>query len=256
MKTSFLTDSVLIWMSIRYECLKFKNMLEKLKKSVFKANLDLVAHGLVIHTWGNVSGKDKESGLIVVKPSGVSYESMKPADMVVIDPDGKVVDGKYKPSTDAPTHLLLYKTWNSIGGVVHTHSTYSTSWAQAGKAIPPFGTTHADHFYGRVPCSRKLRDEEIKNDYELNTGKVIVEILGDNDPMTVPSVLVNSHGPFCWGKTSEDAVSIAIALEEIARMAFYTVLLGKTEPLEQSLLDKHFLRKHGKDAYYGQGKSK
>lgn len=231
-------------------------MLDKLKKSVFNANLDLVNQGLVIHTWGNVSGRDNSSGLIVIKPSGVSYATMNPSDMVVIDEEGKVIEGKYMPSTDAPTHLLLYKTFKSIGGIVHTHSTYATSWAQAGKAIPAFGTTHADHFYGNVPCTRMLTDEEIESDYEINTGKVIVEIMGETDPLTVPSVLVNSHGPFCWGKDAENAVYNAVALEEIARMAFYTVLLGKSGTVGQKLLDKHFLRKHGKNAYYGQGKSK
>jgi len=231
-------------------------MLDKLKISVFKANLDLVSNGLVIHTWGNVSGRDFKSGLIVIKPSGVSYESMKPDDMVVIDPEGKVVEGEYKPSTDAPTHLLLYKTYETIGGVVHTHSSYATSWAQAGRAIPPFGTTHADHYHGEVPCTRLLTDKEIESDYEINTGKVIVERLGAVNPLTMPSVLVNSHGPFCWGPDTDNAVYNAIALEEIARMAFYTVLLGKNEPIKKSLLDKHFKRKHGNDAYYGQGKSK
>ena len=231
-------------------------MLDKLKLSVFKANLDLVNQGLVIHTWGNVSGRDDSSGLIVIKPSGVSYETMKPSDMVVIDGKGKVIEGKYKPSTDAPTHLLLYKTFSTIGGIVHTHSTYATSWAQAGKAIPSFGTTHADHFYGSVPCTRKLKDDEIENDYEINTGKVIVETLGETDPLTLPSVLVDCHGPFSWGTDVENAVYNAVALEEIARMAFYTVLLGKSEPADQKLLDKHFLRKHGKNAYYGQGKPK
>jgi L-ribulose-5-phosphate 4-epimerase len=227
-------------------------MLEKLKNDVCKANLELVEKGLVIHTWGNVSGRDKESGLIVIKPSGVSYDSMKPGDMVVIDIDGKIVEGEFKPSTDAPTHLLLYKNYNSLGGVVHTHSSFATSWAQSGKPIPPFGTTHADHFYGEVPVTRSLTEEEIEADYEINTGKIIVERLGAIDPLTVPSVLVNSHGPFCWGKSAEDAVYNAVALEEIAKMAFYTVLLGKTEPISQFLLDKHFMRKHGKDAYYGQ----
>jgi L-ribulose-5-phosphate 4-epimerase len=231
-------------------------MLDKLKITVFKANLDLVSNGLVIHTWGNVSGRDFKSGLIVIKPSGVSYESMKPDDMVVIDPEGKVVEGKHKPSTDAPTHLLLYKSYESIGGIVHTHSSYATSWAQAGKAIPPFGTTHADHYYGEVPCTRLLTDKEIKSDYEINTGKVIVEKLGAVNPLTIPSVLVNGHGPFCWGTDADNAVYTAVALEEIARMAFYTVLLGKSEPIDKSLLDKHFKRKHGSDAYYGQGKSK
>jgi L-ribulose-5-phosphate 4-epimerase len=230
-------------------------MLDKLKLSVFKANLDLVHHGLVILTWGNVSERDKASGLIVIKPSGVSYETMKPDDMVVLDPDGRVVEGKFKPSTDTATHLLLYKQYDSIGGIVHTHSTYATSWAQAGRAIPPFGTTHADHFYGPVPCSRKLTKKEIAADYELNTGKVIIETIDKKDPLSLPSVLVNSHGPFCWGKDAANAVENAVALEEIARMAFYTVLLGKDEPVDKSLLDKHFLRKHGKDSYYGQKKS-
>jgi L-ribulose-5-phosphate 4-epimerase len=229
-------------------------MLEKLKNTVFKANLDLVSNGLVIHTWGNASGRDFNSGLIVIKPSGVDYESMKPENMVVIDHEGNVVEGKYKPSTDAPTHLLLYKTYKAIGGVVHTHSSYATSWAQSGMAIPPFGTTHADHYFGEVPCTRLLTDKEIESDYEINTGKVIVEILGTVNPLTVPSVLVNGHGPFCWGKDTDNAVYNAVALEEIARMAFYTILLGKSEPINKSLLDKHFKRKHGIDAYYGQDK--
>jgi L-ribulose-5-phosphate 4-epimerase len=229
-------------------------MLEKLKNDVFNTNLELVKEGLVIHTWGNVSGRDRESGLIVIKPSGVSYNSMKPEDMVVIDSEGNVVEGKFKPSTDASTHLLLYKTFDSLGGVVHTHSSYATSWAQAGRAIPPLGTTHADHFYGEVPCTRLLTQEETDNDYEINTGKIVVEKLGDIDPLTVPSVLVNGHGPFCWGSDAENAVYNAVALEEIARIAFYTVLLGKSEPINQYLLDKHFKRKHGNDAYYGQNK--
>jgi L-ribulose-5-phosphate 4-epimerase len=231
-------------------------MLEKLKKIVFQANIDLVKQGLVIHTWGNVSGKDRESGLVVIKPSGVSYSSMKADDMVVIDAEGNIVEGKYKPSTDTPTHMFLYKTYSSIGGVVHTHSAYATAWAQAGKDIPPFGTTHADHYYGEVPCTRKLSDNEIKKDYELNTGKVIVERLGISDPLAVPSALVNCHGPFCWGLDAEEAVYNAVALEEIARMAFYTVLLNHSKPIDQNLLDKHFLRKHGKNAYYGQEKKK
>jgi L-ribulose-5-phosphate 4-epimerase len=229
-------------------------MLEKLKNEVFKANLDLVKHGLVVHTWGNVSGKDNESGLVVIKPSGVSYATMKAEDMVVLDPDGKVVEGKYKPSTDAPTHLLLYRLWNSIGGVVHTHSSFATSWAQAGRSIPAFGTTHADHYYGEVPCSRLLSDKEIETDYEMNTGKVIAETLGSVNPLTVPSALVNSHGPFCWGSNADNAVYNAVALEEIARMAFYTVLLGKSEQISKTLMDKHYNRKHGSGAYYGQNK--
>jgi L-ribulose-5-phosphate 4-epimerase len=231
-------------------------MLNKLKLDVFRANLDLVTEGLVIHTWGNVSGRDRDTGLIVIKPSGISYKEMKPEDMVVIDPDGKVVEGKLKPSTDTPTHLFLYKTYPSVGGVVHTHSTYAVVWAQAGKDIPPFGTTHADHFYGEVPCTRKLTPEEVKKDYELNTGKVIVERMGKMDPLAVPSALVNCHGPFIWGIDAAEAVHNAVALEEIARMAFYTVLLGKKEPVDDYLLDKHHRRKHGKDAYYGQKKNK
>ncbi|MGE5419880.1 MAG: L-ribulose-5-phosphate 4-epimerase [Chloroflexota bacterium] len=227
-------------------------MLDSLKQRVFKANLDLVRHGLVIHTWGNVSGKDPATGLIVIKPSGVSYDTMKEEDMVVMDADGKVVEGRFKPSTDAPTHIILYKEFGMIGGVVHTHSTYATSWAQSGRAIPAFGTTHADHYHGEVPCTRILTDQEIYTDYEINTGRVIVESFGKIDPMAVPSALVHSHGPFCWGEDPEKAVYNAIALEEIARMAFNTVMLERTEQVEQSLLDKHFKRKHGRDAYYGQ----
>lgn len=230
-------------------------MLEELKEKVFRANLDLVKNGLVIHTWGNVSGRDFKTGLIVIKPSGVDYASMKRDDMVVLDATGKVVEGSKRPSTDAPTHLVLYNSFPEIGGVVHTHSSYATSWAQVGKAIPPFGTTHADHYYGPVPCTRILYNKEIEEDYEENTGLVIVETLGNTDPLSIPSVLVNSHGPFCWGKDADTAVYNAVALEEIAKMAFYTVLLGRTEPVSQSLLDKHFLRKHGKDAYYGQNKA-
>jgi len=231
-------------------------MLEKLKENVFRSNMGLVRQGLVIHTWGNASGRDHKSGLVVIKPSGVSYSAMKAGDMVVIDPEGNLVEGKYKPSTDAPTHLFLYKTWPSIGGVVHTHSTYATAWAQAGKDIPPFGTTHADHYYGEVPCTRKLTDNEISKDYEVNTGKIIVERLGISDPLAIPSALVNSHGPFCWGLDAGEAVYNAVALEEIAKMAFCTVLLNHREPIGQNLLDKHFKRKHGKNAYYGQVKEK
>ena len=229
-------------------------MLDELKERVFKANLEIVKKGLVIHTWGNVSGRDPDTGFIVIKPSGICYDSMKPEDMVVLDNEGKTVEGKYKPSTDAPTHLLLYNTFSLIGAVVHTHSTYATSWAQAGKAIPPFGTTHADHYFGEVPCSRKLTDNEVNTSYEVNTGKVIVETLKGLDPLSVPSVLVNSHGPFCWGADTDEAVHNAVALEEIARMAFYTVLLGHRKPIDGYLLDKHYRRKHGKDSYYGQNK--
>jgi len=238
------------------ECLKFKYMLEELKKSVYKANLDLVKSGLVIHTWGNVSGRDFKTGHIVIKPSGIDYETMQPDDMVVIDKNGKVVEGKLKPSTDALTHVVLYKSYSKIGGIAHTHSSYATSWAQAGRAIPPFGTTHADHFHGAVPCTRLLNDKEISEEYEVNTGKLIVETLGSTDPLEMPSVLVNSHGPFIWGKDADDAVFNAVALEAVALMAFNTILLGRNEPVSDSLLDKHFRRKHGNDAYYGQSKTK
>jgi L-ribulose-5-phosphate 4-epimerase len=229
-------------------------MLEKLKEEVLKANLDLVAKGLVIHTWGNASGRDPKTGMIVIKPSGVSYDSMKPEDMVVLNPDGTVAEGKYKPSTDAPTHLYLYKKWKNVGGVVHTHSLYATSWAQAGRAVPAFGTTHADHFYGEVPCTRKLRSKEIRHDYELNTGRVIAETFKDIDPLAVPSVLVNSHGPFSWGIDVAAAVYNAVALEEIAHMALNTILLGTRKSVSAVLLEKHFKRKHGNNAYYGQSK--
>jgi L-ribulose-5-phosphate 4-epimerase len=227
-------------------------MLDKLKEDVCNANLELVKQGLVIHTWGNVSGRDKETGLIVIKPSGLTYGKMVPSDMVVIDPSGNIIEGKYRPSTDAATHLLLYREWERVGGVVHTHSTHATSWAQAGLAIPPFGTTHADHFFGEVPCTRELADNEINSDYEINTGKVIIETMTGLDPIAVPSVLVRSHGPFCWGKDAFDAVYNAVSLEEIAKMAIYTVMLGMNDPVSSTLLLKHYSRKHGSDAYYGQ----
>jgi L-ribulose-5-phosphate 4-epimerase len=231
-------------------------MLEKLKTSVCQANLELVRAGLVIHTWGNVSGRDFESGLIVIKPSGVSYSELKPVDMVVIDTEGNVVEGNYNPSTDTPTHLVLYNRYSEIGGIVHTHSSFAASWAQAGRSIPAFGTTHADHFHGEVPCSRALSDTEISDNYELNTGQVIIETIASAHPMSMPAVLVNNHGPFCWGSDASEAVYNAVALEEIAKMAFYSVLLGKSEPISKVLLDKHFMRKHGSDAYYGQKKHK
>jgi len=231
-------------------------MLEKLKERVYKANIDLLKYGLVIHTWGNASGRDKKSGFIVIKPSGVSYKKMNADDMVVLDPDGNIVEGKYEPSTDAPTHILLYKAWNEINGVVHTHSTYATAWAQAGKDIPALGTTHADHYYGEVPCTRKLTENEVEDKYEINTGKVILERLARIDPLAVPSVLVNCHGPFSWGLDTEEAVYNAVALEEISRIAFYTVTLGQTIPVDDYLLKKHYERKHGTYAYYGQRKIK
>jgi len=227
-------------------------MLERFKEEVLEANLSIVKQGLVIHSWGNVSGRDPETGYVVIKPSGVSYSKMKVSDMVVLDLHGNIIESTKKPSTDTPTHLTLYRAWPNVGGIVHTHSTYATAWAQAGRGIPPLGTTHADTFYGEVPCTRKLKPEEIKRDYEENTGRVIIESIGSGDPLFMPSVLVNCHGPFSWGKNPEEAVYNAVTLEEVARIAFYTVLLGNQQSIDRELLDKHFLRKHGKDAYYGQ----
>lgn len=227
-------------------------MLEKLKEEVYRANLDLVEHGLVIFTWGNVSGIDRERGLVVIKPSGVSYDEMRPQDMVVMNLYGQVVEGNLKPSSDTPTHLVLYRQFQNIGGVVHTHSEWATSWAQAGKGIPALGTTHADYFYGEIPCTRKMTKEEIEKDYELETGKVIVERFKELNPDQVPGVLVNNHGPFTWGTDAHNAVHNAVVMEEVAKMTFRTLQLNPETKMDQVLLDKHFLRKHGKDAYYGQ----
>ena len=229
-------------------------MLEELKQQVCQANLDLVKEGLVIQTWGNVSGVDREHDLVVIKPSGVPYEGMKLEHMVVVSLEtGNVVEGNLKPSSDTPTHLVLYRAFKNIGGVVHTHSLYATAWAQAGKALPAYGTTQADYWYGEVPCTRKLTPAEIKTDYEANTGEVIVESFKKLDPMQHPAVLVASHGPFTWGADAHDAVHNAIVLEFIARLASETLRLNpKTAPMQPALLDKHFLRKHGPKAYYGQ----
>lgn len=227
-------------------------MLEQLKEQVFQANLDLVKHGLVIFTWGNVSGIDRSKGLVVIKPSGVSYEKMKASDMVVVNLDGEVVEGKLKPSSDTPTHLVLYRKFQNIGGVVHTHSEWATSWAQAGKGIPAIGTTHADYFYGEIPCTRKMTKAEIEGEYEKETGNVIVERFKDLNPDMIPGVLVNNHGPFSWGKNADDAVHNAVVMEEVAKMTFRSLTLNPKTVMDKALLDKHFLRKHGKNAYYGQ----
>jgi len=229
-------------------------MLEKLKEDVFRANLELVRYGLIIMTWGNVSGIDRASGLIVIKPSGVSYDEMTAGDMVVTDLEGRVVEGTLKPSTDAPTHRALYKSFPAIGGVVHTHSTNATAWAQACSPIPCLGTTHADYFYGPVPVTRRLTAEETENEYEYNTGLVIAEALEGRDPMTMPAVLVASHGPFVWGASPAAAVHNAVVLEEVARMAALSVSLADPQEIERHLLDRHYLRKHGSNAYYGQKK--
>ena len=227
-------------------------MLEKLKEQVLNANLDLVKHGLVIFTWGNVSAIDRGKGLVVIKPSGVTYEKMKAKDMVVVNLNGEIVEGNLKPSSDTATHLVLYRKFENIGGVVHTHSEWATSWAQAGLGIPAIGTTHADYFYGEIPCTRKMTKAEIEGEYEKETGNVIVERFKDLNPDMIPGVLVNNHGPFSWGKNADDAVHNAVVMEEVAKMTFRSMILNPKTTMEQTLLDKHFLRKHGKNAYYGQ----
>ncbi len=231
-------------------------MLEQLKEQVFQANLLLPKHGLITFTWGNVSGINREKGLAVIKPSGVSYEAMKADDMVVVELEtGKVVDGELKPSSDTPTHVELYKAFPNIGGIVHTHSRWTTSFAQAGRGIAALGTTHADYFYGEIPCTRKMTKAEIEGEYEKETGSVIIETFKDKDPDAIPAVLVHSHGPFTWGKDAMDAVHNAVVLDEVAFMNFHTLMLEpKIQSMQQELLDKHYLRKHGANAYYGQTK--
>jgi L-ribulose-5-phosphate 4-epimerase len=232
-------------------------MLEELKTQVFASNLALQSYGLVLFTWGNVSGIDREKGLFVIKPSGIPYEEMKVSDMVVMNLKGEKVEGDLHPSSDTPTHLALYKAFSTIGGIVHTHSKWATVWAQAGRGIPAYGTTHADYFYGEIPCTRKMLPEEIESEYELETGNVIVETFSSagTDPLQVPAVLVHSHGPFTWGISAANAVDTAVVLEEVAMMAWHTEAMMDREyrvPMQQKLLDKHFLRKHGAGAYYGQ----
>jgi L-ribulose-5-phosphate 4-epimerase len=227
-------------------------MLNNLKQAVFEANLKLVKYNLVIFTWGNVSGIDREKGLVVIKPSGVSYDEMKVTDMVVVNMNGQVVEGQLKSSSDTATHLVLYKAFPNTGGIVHTHSPWATSWAQAGKAIPALGTTHADYFYGPVPCTRKLTKQEVESAYEMETGNVIAETFTHLDPYAVPGVLVNNHAPFSWGKTPHEAVHNAKVLEEVAMMAYHSLQINPGAEIDQYLLDKHYFRKHGKDAYYGQ----
>lgn len=228
-------------------------MLEKLKKQVYEANMELPKRGLVTYTWGNVSGIDREAGLFVIKPSGVDYDVLTPEDMVVVNLKGECVEGKYNPSTDMPTHLELYKAFPKIGGVVHNHSQWACSWAQAGRAIPCYGTTHADYFYGEVPCARSLTAEEISAGYEKNTGVVIVETFKDYDYEYTPGVLCINHGPFTWGKNAVEAVHNAVVLEQLAIMAAHTEQINpKAGSAPQYLIDKHFYRKHGENAYYGQ----
>jgi L-ribulose-5-phosphate 4-epimerase len=229
-------------------------MLEELKKQVCQANLDLVREGLVIQTWGNASGLDRDKRLVVIKPSGVAYDKMKPAHMVVVGLDsGKVIEGKLKPSSDTATHLALYRAFMEIGGVVHTHSLYATAWAQTGLPVPALGTTHADYFLGEVPCTRRLTSQEIGDDYEENTGKVIVESFAKRDPLSCPAVLVANHGPFAWGKTVGKAVHNAVVCEHVVRLASETLrILPTAKAMQGVLLHKHFFRKHGPGAYYGQ----
>ncbi len=231
-------------------------MLEELKEQVWKANLQLPAHGLVVFTWGNVSGIDRESGLFVIKPSGVEYDKLRPEDMVVMDLNGNKVEGELNPSSDTPTHVELYRNFPSIGGVVHTHSRWATIWAQSGRSIPAYGTTHGDYFYGAIPCTRAMTPEEIGGEYEKETGKVIVETFTGKNPDDIPAVLVKSHGPFTWGKDCLEAVHNSVVLEELAMMAWHTenTCGVQMQPMQQELLDKHFLRKHGANAYYGQKK--
>ena len=231
-------------------------MLETLKKAVCEANLAVWKSGLVTLTWGNVSGIDRESGLIVIKPSGVSYETMQPEDMVVVDLSGNRVEGNYRPSSDTPTHLVLYKAFPKIGGIVHTHSPWATIFAQEGRSVPALGTTHADHFYGSVPCTRRLRTEETGDCYEADTGRVIVETFSGRDENAVPAVLVHSHGPFTWGPSVQKAVENAVALESVCMMAWHTLQTVPDAVLQQDLTDRHYYRKHGPNAYYGQEETK
>ena len=227
-------------------------MIKTLKDDVFKANINLVKHGLVLFTWGNVSGIDREKGLVVIKPSGVSYEEMKAEDMVVVDLDGKVMEGSLKPSSDTPTHIELYKAFPDICGIAHSHSTYATAWAQAGRDIPNIGTTHADTFNDAIPCTRDMTEAEINGAYEKETGTVIVERFTQLNPVHIPGVLVKNHGPFAWGKNPDDAVHNAVTLEQVAKMALIAYSINPQSTMNPSLVQKHFFRKHGDGAYYGQ----
>ena len=227
-------------------------MLEKLKDKVYRANLDLVKQGLVLFTWGNVSAIDRSSGLVVIKPSGVSYDEMKPGDMVVVDLNGEVAEGRLRPSSDTPTHIVLYNAFPGIGGIVHTHSTYATAWAQAGRDLPNIGTTHADYFHHAVPCTPDMTAEEVLGEYEKETGNVIVKRFESLDPLHTPGVLVKNHGPFTWGKDAAEAVCHAVVLEQVAKMAFISYTVNPDLTMNDLLIEKHFSRKHGPDAYYGQ----
>lgn len=231
-------------------------MLEKLKLEVYEANLMLPKYGLVVFTWGNVSAIDRDKELVVIKPSGVDYDKLKPSDMVVVDLNGNVVEGEYRPSSDTPTHIELYKAFTEIGGITHTHSRYATSFAQSGMSIIPYGTTHADYFCGEIPCTRKMTTEEIRGEYEKNTGTVIVETISQIGVKDMSAVLVHSHGPFTWGKDAKSSVECSVVLEEVAHMALNTeILCSQCPPMQKELLQKHYYRKHGSSAYYGQNKN-
>ncbi|MER3865220.1 L-ribulose-5-phosphate 4-epimerase [Klebsiella pneumoniae] len=227
--------------------------MQQLKQQVFEANMDLPCYGLVTFTWGNVSAIDRQRGLVVIKPSGIAYESMTVDDMSVVDLQGHVVDGRWRPSSDTATHLALYRRYPDLGGVVHTHSTHATAWAQAGLAIPALGTTHADYFFGDIPCTRALSAQEVDEAYELNTGQVIIETLGEANPLHTPGIVVYQHGPFAWGKDAHEAVHNAVVMEEVARMAWIARGINpQLQPIDSWLMNKHFQRKHGPNAYYGQ----
>jgi L-ribulose-5-phosphate 4-epimerase len=229
-------------------------MHDKLRKAVCSANIELPKHNLVIYSWGNVSGVDRATGIVAIKPSGVAYDDLTPDKIVLVDVDGNIVEGDFKPSSDTPTHLELYRNFEAIGGVCHTHSPAATAWAQACREIPCFGTTHADFFYGPIPLTKAMTEDAIQNEYELNTGRAIVKRFAGMDPMQTPAVLVANHGPFTWGKTPADALESMVILEQIAAMAYDTVTINpKQDQIGKALLDKHYLRKHGKNAYYGQG---
>ncbi|WP_371974235.1 L-ribulose-5-phosphate 4-epimerase [Lelliottia nimipressuralis] len=227
--------------------------MQQLKQQVYDANMDLPRYGLVTFTWGNVSAIDRVRGWVVIKPSGVAYDVMQPEDMVVVDLEGNVIEGKWNPSSDTATHLALYRRYPTLGGVVHTHSTHATAWAQAGLAIPALGTTHADYFFGDIPCTRPLTEAEVQGEYELNTGKVIIETIGECEPLHTPGIVVWQHGPFAWGKNAHEAVHNAVVLEEVAKMAWIARGINpQLQPIDRYLMNKHYLRKHGPDAYYGQ----
>lgn len=227
--------------------------MQQLKQQVYDANRDLPRYGLVTFTWGNVSAIDRVRGRVVIKPSGVAYDVMQPEDMVVVDLEGNVIEGRWNPSSDTATHLALYRRYPTLGGVVHTHSTHATAWAQAGLAIPALGTTHADYFFGDIPCTRPLTEAEVQGEYELNTGKVIIETIGECEPLHTPGIVVWQHGPFAWGKNAHEAVHNAVVLEEVAKMAWIAHGINpQLQPIDRYLMNKHYLRKHGPDAYYGQ----